>query len=214
MAGESYESIARAGGGILATVMATRAATQQQLTDGALPRVDALLAGSVTTLEVKSGYGPGVRDRAADAAGRAAPSARPGACRWSRPTWARNALPVEFSGNAAATWRGCARVDSGDGASGAADAFDAYGEHLAFTPEQVGGGLLPPPAPTAAPEVGTPISCRTSRAPRWPRGTLRCRPITWNIRMRRAWRRWRGGHRAVAAARRLLFPARAPASAR
>ena len=57
LAGESYQSIARAGGGILATVTATRAATLQQLIDGALPRVDALLAEGVTTLEIKSGYG-------------------------------------------------------------------------------------------------------------------------------------------------------------
>ena len=57
LAGESYQSIARAGGGILATVNATRAASVQQLVDGALPRVNALLAEGVTTLEIKSGYG-------------------------------------------------------------------------------------------------------------------------------------------------------------
>jgi imidazolonepropionase len=52
LAGESYQSIARAGGGILATVNATRAASMQQLVEGALPRVDALLAEGVTTLEI------------------------------------------------------------------------------------------------------------------------------------------------------------------
>ena len=56
-AGESYQSIARSGGGILSTVKATRAASLEQLVDSALPRVDALLAEGVTTLEIKSGYG-------------------------------------------------------------------------------------------------------------------------------------------------------------
>ena len=57
LAGESYEAIARSGGGILSTVAATRAATQAQLVREALPRLDALLAEGVTTLEIKSGYG-------------------------------------------------------------------------------------------------------------------------------------------------------------
>lgn len=55
--GASYEEIARAGGGILSSVYATRAASEDALLAGALPRVDALLAEGVTTLEVKSGYG-------------------------------------------------------------------------------------------------------------------------------------------------------------
>ena len=50
LAGESYQSIARAGGGILSTVTATREASLQQLIDSALPRVDALRAEGVTTL--------------------------------------------------------------------------------------------------------------------------------------------------------------------
>ena len=57
LAGASYEEIARAGGGILSTVAATRAASQAELTAAALPRLDALLAEGVTTLEIKSGYG-------------------------------------------------------------------------------------------------------------------------------------------------------------
>jgi imidazolonepropionase len=57
LAGASYEEIARAGGGILATVQATRAATEHELIAVALPRLDALLAEGVTTIEMKSGYG-------------------------------------------------------------------------------------------------------------------------------------------------------------
>jgi imidazolonepropionase len=55
--GESYADIARSGGGIVSTVRATRAASEAQLVAQALPRLDALLAEGVTTLEIKSGYG-------------------------------------------------------------------------------------------------------------------------------------------------------------
>jgi imidazolonepropionase len=55
--GASYEEIARAGGGILSTVTATRAAGEDALVDTALPRLDTLIAEGVTTIEVKSGYG-------------------------------------------------------------------------------------------------------------------------------------------------------------
>ncbi|MCC5989032.1 MAG: imidazolonepropionase [Pararhodobacter sp.] len=55
--GASYEEIARAGGGILSTVAATRAASEDDLVASALPRLDALLAEGVAVIEVKSGYG-------------------------------------------------------------------------------------------------------------------------------------------------------------
>jgi imidazolonepropionase len=137
LAGESYESIARGGGGILSTVTATRAATQQELTDFALPRVDALLAEGVTTLEIKSGYGLELETelrmlRAAHAIGQA-----------RRLTviatyLGAHALPPEYAGNAAGyVERLCREWIPAVAASGAAEAFDAYGEHLAFTPAQV-----------------------------------------------------------------------------
>ena len=55
--GASYEEIARAGGGIVASVNATRAASEEQLFAQSLPRAQALRADGVTTLEIKSGYG-------------------------------------------------------------------------------------------------------------------------------------------------------------
>jgi imidazolonepropionase len=55
--GASYEDIARQGGGIMATVRATRALDIDALVAASLPRVKALLAEGVTTLEIKSGYG-------------------------------------------------------------------------------------------------------------------------------------------------------------
>jgi len=55
--GASYEDIARAGGGIVSTVRATRHASEDELLAQSLPRARALLADGVTTLEIKSGYG-------------------------------------------------------------------------------------------------------------------------------------------------------------
>jgi imidazolonepropionase len=55
--GASYEDIARAGGGIMSTVRATRAATDGELLRQSLPRIASLLAEGVTTIEIKSGYG-------------------------------------------------------------------------------------------------------------------------------------------------------------
>jgi imidazolonepropionase len=55
--GASYEEVARAGGGIISTVKATRTATMDELVAAALPRIDAMLAGGVCVIEVKSGYG-------------------------------------------------------------------------------------------------------------------------------------------------------------
>src|SRR5262249_32093294 len=56
-AGATYAEIARAGGGILSTVKATRAASENELVRTALPRLDALMAEGVTTVEIKSGSG-------------------------------------------------------------------------------------------------------------------------------------------------------------
>lgn len=55
--GASYEEIARAGGGIMSTVRATREASPELLLEQALDRVDQMLACGVTTIEIKSGYG-------------------------------------------------------------------------------------------------------------------------------------------------------------
>ncbi|HEX7725723.1 MAG TPA: imidazolonepropionase, partial [Rhizomicrobium sp.] len=57
LAGATYEEIAKAGGGIVSTVKATRAASQDALVAAALPRLDALIADGACTVEIKSGYG-------------------------------------------------------------------------------------------------------------------------------------------------------------
>ena len=55
--GATYEELARAGGGILSTVRATRAATEDELVAAALPWIDTLIAEGAGTIEIKSGYG-------------------------------------------------------------------------------------------------------------------------------------------------------------
>jgi imidazolonepropionase len=57
MAGEGYQAIAAAGGGILSTVSATRAASEDDLFDAAASRVRRMIAAGTTTIEIKSGYG-------------------------------------------------------------------------------------------------------------------------------------------------------------
>ena len=60
--GASYEEIARQGGGIVSTVRHTRAMSEAELVDATLPRLDALLAEGITTIEIKSGYGLSIED--------------------------------------------------------------------------------------------------------------------------------------------------------
>lgn len=60
--GASYETIARQGGGILSTVRATRASSEEALFAASLPRIQALMADGVTTVEIKSGYGLNLDD--------------------------------------------------------------------------------------------------------------------------------------------------------
>ncbi|AWF83104.1 imidazolonepropionase [Microbulbifer sp. A4B17] len=57
LGGESYEEVARSGGGIISTVRATRGASAENLYKLAEPRLHALMAEGVTTVEIKSGYG-------------------------------------------------------------------------------------------------------------------------------------------------------------
>lgn len=62
LAGASYEEIARAGGGILSTMRATRATSEAGLVEQALPRLETMVAEGVTTIEIKSGYGLATAD--------------------------------------------------------------------------------------------------------------------------------------------------------
>jgi imidazolonepropionase len=137
LAGESYQDIARGGGGILATVGATRCATVAELVKLALPRVTALIAEGVTTLEVKSGYGLELDTeiRMLQAARELGVQRRLNvACTYL----GAHALPPEYRDNADGyVERVCSEYLPAIAAGGWADSFDAYCETHAFSVAQV-----------------------------------------------------------------------------
>jgi len=97
--GESYADIAREGGGILSTVRATRAATEDELVAQTRPRLASLMAEGVTTVEIKSGYGLDLETEARMLhAARAVEAAHPVTV--STSLLAAHALPPEFAGRA------------------------------------------------------------------------------------------------------------------
>lgn len=133
--GASYEAIAQAGGGILSTVRAVRAASESELRNQSLPRAQALLRDGVTTLEIKSGYGLD-RDNEAKML-RVARGIGKTLGIGVRTTYlAAHALPPEFADrpdayiDAAIAWLP-ALLDEG-----LVDAVDAFCEHIGFSPAQ------------------------------------------------------------------------------
>ena len=137
LAGESYESISRAGGGILSTATATARLDENALAAAALPRIDALLADGVTTLEIKSGYGLDleVELRCLRAARRIA-GLRPLSVRATY--LAAHVVPPKFPGGSDGyVERLCSQYLPAVAASGLAHAVDAYCETIAFSVDQV-----------------------------------------------------------------------------
>ena len=136
LAGASYEEIARAGGGIVSTVAATRAASEDELVASALPRLDALIAEGVTTIEIKSGYGLSLdaERRMLRAARRLADERAVGV---TTTFLGAHALPPEFAGNADGYIDTVVReMIPALAAEGLADAVDAFCESIGFTPAQ------------------------------------------------------------------------------
>lgn len=135
--GASYEEVARAGGGILSTVTATRAAEEDALLASALPRVDQLIASGATTIEVKSGYGLTLADelKMLRAARRIA-GQRPVTVRTTH--LAAHAIPPEFKGQAKAYIAEVAIPSlRAAHAEGLVDAVDAFCENIAFSVEEL-----------------------------------------------------------------------------
>ncbi|MBA4352859.1 MAG: imidazolonepropionase, partial [Rhodobacter sp.] len=135
--GASYADIARAGGGILSTVTATRAASEDELVALALPRLDAMIRQGATTVEVKSGYGLTIGDelKMLRAARRLA-TLRPVTITTTH--LAAHAIPPEYAA------RPDAYIDEiaipslhSAHAEGLIDAVDAFCESIAFSPAQV-----------------------------------------------------------------------------
>lgn len=135
--GASYEEIARAGGGILSTVTATRAATEDELVATALPRLDALLAEGAATVEVKSGYGLTIADelKMLRAARRLA-AERP--VRILTSWLAAHAVPPEYKDRPEAYLDEVAIPGLRQAhAEGLVDAVDGFCEGIAFSVEQM-----------------------------------------------------------------------------
>ena len=136
LAGVSYEEIARAGGGILSTVRATRQASEDELVASARPRLAALMAEGMTTIEIKSGYGLELETerrqlRAARRLGRECPIN-------VRTTFlGAHALPPEAKGDTAEYIETlCRDMLPTLAAEHLADAVDAFCESIAFSPEE------------------------------------------------------------------------------
>jgi imidazolonepropionase len=136
LAGVSYEEIARQGGGIVSTMNATRAASEADLVRTALPRLDALLAEGVTTVEIKSGYGLALEHerkqlRAARELGRLRQITL-------RTTFlGAHALPPEFKGRPDDYIRDvCEEMIPAIAADQLADAVDVFCEGIGFSPVQ------------------------------------------------------------------------------
>jgi imidazolonepropionase len=135
--GASYEDIARAGGGIMSTVRATRDASADALYAEALPRVQALAAEGAGTIEIKSGYGLNIESELKMlAVARRLGEATDVSVRTS--LLAAHTVPPEYRDNADAYIDLiCDDLLPEVAAGGMADAVDAYCESIAFSQEQV-----------------------------------------------------------------------------
>lgn len=130
--GASYAEIAAAGGGIRATVAATRAADEQALLDAAAPRLRALLAEGVTCVEIKSGYGLATAHELKQLRVAKALGERYGV-RVRTTLLAAHAVPPEFAGDADGyIERVCAEILPSAAAAGLADAVDLFCESVGF----------------------------------------------------------------------------------
>jgi imidazolonepropionase len=136
LAGATYAEIARGGGGIAYTVAQTRARTEAELVDEALPRLEALMSEGVTTVEVKSGYGLTTDEelkmlRAARALEDKAP------CSIVTTFLGAHATPPEFKGDPDAYIDlVCREMIPAVAKSGLATSVDAFCEDIAFSPAQ------------------------------------------------------------------------------
>ena len=135
--GASYEEVARAGGGIVSSVKALREASEDELVRQSLPRLDALIAEGVTTIEIKSGYGLDLVNerKSLRAAGRMG-EARP--VRVRRTFLGAHASPPEMAGDKSRYIEEIvnemlpALADEN-----LIDAVDGFCESIAFLPEQI-----------------------------------------------------------------------------
>jgi imidazolonepropionase len=136
LCGVSYQEIAKAGGGINSTVRATRVASREEIYAAAEPRLQALMAEGVTTVEIKSGYGldKETEIRLLEVAGELGERNR---VRVKKTFLGAHALPPEFAGRAD-DYIELVASDMLPEAHrrGLVDAVDAFCEGIAFSPAQ------------------------------------------------------------------------------
>ncbi|RCS25917.1 imidazolonepropionase [Phyllobacterium salinisoli] len=137
LAGATYEEVAKAGGGIVSSVKALRAASEEDLLHQTLPRLDALIAEGVTTVEIKSGYGLDLEnERKSLKVARLLENERTVTVRTA--FLGAHALPPEADGDKQAyidcVANGMLPVIA---AEGLADAVDGFCEGIAFSPDQI-----------------------------------------------------------------------------
>ncbi|AZO47569.1 MAG: imidazolonepropionase [Mesorhizobium sp.] len=137
LAGATYEEVAKAGGGIVSSVKSLRSASEDELVAQTLPRLDALIAEGVTTIEVKSGYGLDVdNEKKSLRAARRLGDKRSVTVRTT--CLAAHALPPEAKGDKDAFIDLVAsEIMPAVAAEGLADAIDGFCEGIAFSPEQM-----------------------------------------------------------------------------
>ncbi|KIZ47663.1 MULTISPECIES: imidazolonepropionase [Rhodopseudomonas] len=151
LAGASYEEIARGGGGIVSTVKATRQASTAQLIAATLPRLDALIAEGVTTVEIKSGYGLELdSERRQLLAARSLATERPVSVRTT--FLGAHTVPPEMKGDSGGYIDAvCTTMLPRIAAEGLTDAVDAFCEGIAFSPDEIARVF------TAAQTLGLPV---------------------------------------------------------
>jgi imidazolonepropionase len=137
LAGATYEDVARAGGGIVSSVKALRAASQDDLVRQTLPRLEALIAEGVTTVEIKSGYGLDLENEAKSLkAARMLASHRPVTVRTT--FLGAHALPPEFKTDKPGyIAKVIHEMLPAIAAEGLADAVDGFCEGIAFSPDEI-----------------------------------------------------------------------------
>jgi imidazolonepropionase len=133
--GASYEEIARRGGGIAATVSATRTASDEVLFVSARQRALTLMAEGVTTIEIKSGYGLS-QQHEARCLGVARRLGRELPLTVRTTSLAAHALPPEYAGRADAYIDAACGWLADQHARGLVDAVDAFCDTIGFTPAQ------------------------------------------------------------------------------
>jgi imidazolonepropionase len=135
--GASYEEIAAAGGGIVSTVAATRAASLEELVAQSRPRLRALIAGGATTVEIKSGYGLDIETELKMLlAARALAESE--TVRIAPTLLALHALPPEFADRREEFVRlAVESILPAVAAAGLAGAVDAFCEGIGFTADEV-----------------------------------------------------------------------------